>query len=256
MTPSPEQMAKIRSYAVDLILKNVPYCRSCSHPEKNEHYKRYHEIVEAMGYKWAAGAKGTTCGFLCHWMLFTLGVTNKDIVNWTDPDPHSTSQTKFTSGKDNISKLYHGGNPPFNKILLKPKNPFSQAPMQNGPSPGDIIHIINLNGNETVINSDHVFVFLSNNPLEARFAQRTDIQKSKSVPGAAGSPLIWMTAESGQGPIGMATDALLKTRAIYANTMNTSKIQLEDPDNRYISGWLDLSQLDYDANTVKAITGS
>ncbi|ODU00782.1 MAG: hypothetical protein ABS79_02785 [Planctomycetes bacterium SCN 63-9] len=250
MTPTPDQMKKIREFAVSQLLGIVPFCRDCSHPEQPTHLANYQAVVEATGYKWTPGAKGTTCGFLCHWLLDQIGAINADIVNWDNPK----RGTKYTGGGNNISKLYHGGMAPFNKILLIPRNPFSQAPVQNGPQPGDIVHIAKLDGNnQYVVNSDHVFVFLSNDPKAAQFQNLPYMKPSATPAGANSSPLIWVTAESGQGPTGRATDALFKSRAIHVNPLSTSKISLEDPDNRYITGWLDLSKLDYDATRVGEI---
>src|SRR5260221_14136698 len=51
---------------------------------------------------------GTTCGFLCHWLLWRLGVTDAARVNWTDAE----RGLKMTPG-ENISRIYRGGAAPF-----------------------------------------------------------------------------------------------------------------------------------------------
>jgi hypothetical protein len=260
MQPSPAQMDKIRSYAADLVLGNVPFCRDCSDSNKADHRKHYEDIVEKTGWKWSKGAQGTTCGFLCHWLLWQIGVTNKDVVNWTD----TTRGTKFDGGSGSISKLWAGGQKAnaFVQIIAPAINVLEQTNGQTGPRAGDVILIQQFDSTGYVSNSDHVFVFLGKDVTEARIAARkADIVSSQTPAGAKGNPLIWVTAEAGQGPVGFATDAILKTRAVRLTGKARSKTPIEDTQwkqragvERVIVGWLSLDKLDYDAKAVTTIT--
>jgi len=249
MKPSSEQLVKIRMYATQQVLDHLPFCRDCSHDDKSTHRQRYDEIVSATGYKWNPGATGTTCGYLCHWMLWTIGATNKTVVNWTD----TARGTKYTYGSDNISKLYNGGKSPF-VLMMPPKiNSLEANPMIGGPQPGDIILIQKFDSdNKYVVNSDHVFVYLSNRP--DLFDYRTDMARSATPPGATGSPLIWVTGESGQGPKGQSTDGLLKSRRIDLTGKSNTKTSLEDSEYRTITGYVSLAELDYDPAVVEQIS--
>jgi hypothetical protein len=249
MKPTAADMDKIRKYAVDLVLSRLPFCRSCSHAGATTHLKYYQEIVEATGWKWQPGATGTTCGFLCHWMLWQLGVTNKNILNWND----TGRGTKYIQGQ-HIAKIWNVGKAPFVNVVPPATNVLETSRQTSGPKPGDIIHIYKLDANHHyVTNSDHVFVFLSDCPYDAKFKDRKDMVKSSTPAGAAGSPLIWITGESGQGPKGAATDGLLKSRAVNLTGSAKSATSIEDANNRVISGWLDLAQLDYDPQVVAQI---
>jgi hypothetical protein len=245
-------MEKIRQYALSEVLRVVPFCRDCAHSDQKTHRAAYEEVVEATGFKWQPGAQGTTCGFLCHWLLWRIGVQDPGIVNWTD----TKRGTTFTSGKDNMSKIRYGRKGTFYDLLSAPVNPIELWPAGGGPDTGDIIHIIKEGGDKGVVeNTDHMFVFLSNNPLDKAFEKR-DMAKSKTPAGAVGSPLIWVTGESGQGPIGKATDALLKSRQVYVSGKLRSHTKLEDGENRSVSGWLCLEKLDYDEGAVNKIVGA
>src|SRR4051794_3802972 len=126
-------MACIRKNAVDLVLSRLPFCRDCSDPDCGTHLKNYDEIVTAGGYRFDPkhpDKAGTTCGFLCHWVLWMCGVKNKNIVNWVD----GTLDLTYEDGK-NIIKLYNNvGKDPFVKILPPATNKLEAG---FGPEPGD-----------------------------------------------------------------------------------------------------------------------
>src|SRR5262249_53864968 len=106
-----------------------------------------------------------------------------------------------------------------------------------------------------VVNSDHVFVFLSNNPNDPQFAKRADLVRSNPTVGGTSPLLIWVNGESGQGPMGQATDANLKMRQVKLIGREHSRTPIEDGNDRVISGWLSLAQLDYDPRVVAQMNG-
>lgn len=104
------------------------------------------------------GGSGTTCGFLCHWLMWRLGIRDPSIVNRAEP----SDGLKYHIGM-NIAMIFRGGKSPWHK-------------MQAGdvPEPGDVCLVSN--GPPT---TEHVFVFMS---------QETD---------DAGN-VFWNTADGGQ----------------------------------------------------------
>ena len=228
MTPSASDIATLRDYAMRLIDDNVPFQRGDA---------KYKEIVETTGWRKTPDNPGTTCGFLCHWLMWKLGVGDPDILNWTD----TSRGTKWKVG-ENISKIWNRGDRPFVQITMPYAKPSKQNPLTNmlelgasmgigGPQPGDSIFIREPGGSPE---SEHVFVFL---------------RSRKTATG-----LEWDTAEAGQEH---GTDAKLKVRTVQlsGNIRGYTKISGNDPI-RNIIGWLDLSRVDYDAaglqNALKA----
>jgi len=228
MTPSAGEIAVLRDYAMRLIDENVPFQRGDA---------KYKEIVESTGWRKTPTNPGTTCGFLCHWLMWKLGVGDPAILNWTD----TSRGTQWKIGQ-NISKIWNTGKPPFVQITQPYAPPAKQNPVVNmlelggsmgigGPQPGDSIFIREPGGSP---GSEHVFVFLR--------ARRT------------ATSLEWDTAEAGQDH---GTDAKLKTRTVQlsGNIRGYTKISGNDPI-RHVIGWLDLSQVDYDfdglQNALKA----
>jgi hypothetical protein len=107
-----------------------------------------------------------------------------------------------------------------------------------------------------VVNSDHVFVFLSNNPNDPQFAKRTDLVKSNPTVNGTTPLLSWVNGESGQGAQGFATDANLKMRQVKLTGRERSSTPIEDSKDRVISGWLSLAQFDYDPRVLAQMNGS
>lgn len=95
---------------------------------------KFHEICE----DWLM--KGTTCGFLPHWLMWRLGYRNPNVVNRHEP----ADGLRYLDGK-NISMIWNAGRSPF--------VPFKEGTL---PEPGDIGFISN--GRPI---TEHVFVFLS-----------------------------------------------------------------------------------------------
>ena len=228
MTPTAGEMAALRDYAMRLIKDKVPFHRDDA---------TYKEIVETTGWRKTPTNPGTTCGFLCHWLMWKLGVGDPKILNW--PDPSRNAEWKVGQ---NISKIWNGGKPPFVQITQPYAPPAKQNPVVNmlelggsmsigGPQPGDSVFIREPGGPG---GSEHVFVFLR--------ARKT----------ATG--LEWDTAEAGQEH---GTDAKLKVRTVMlsGNIRGHTKISGNDPI-RNVIGWLDLSKVEYDPtglqNALKA----
>lgn len=101
---------------------------------------------------------GTTCGFLCHWLMWRLGCRDPKIVNRSD----SESGLKYHIGM-NIAMIFRGGGKPW-------------VPMKLGmtPSTGDVCLVSN-----GPPSTEHVFVFIS---------QEVD----------ASGNVFWNTADGGQ----------------------------------------------------------
>lgn len=118
-------LSPLRRLAVDLVSSVVP---------SDQGEPAFDDVTA----DWTGG--GTTCGFLCHWLLYRIGCTDATLVNHNAPD----RGLSYVDGR-NIAKLYHGGAPPFVK--------WTPGAV---PQPGDIVFIRG-DGNPT----EHVFVFLS-----------------------------------------------------------------------------------------------
>jgi len=224
MIPDAGQMSILRDYALRLLADNVPFQRGDA---------KYKEIVETTGWRKTPDNPGTTCGFLCHWLMWKLGVGDPAILNWTD----ASRKTKFVVGA-NIDKIWNKGRRPFVQVAEPYAKPFKQNPAVNmlelggsmgigGPQPGDSVFIREPGGSA---GSEHVFVF--------RRSRKT----------AAG--VEWDTAEAGQDH---GTDGKLKTRTVKftGNFRGYTQITGNTPI-RTIIGWLDLSQVDYDPAGLQA----
>jgi hypothetical protein len=200
-----DQLKAMRECAWWLLETNLPYKTG------DETYK---VICRDYG-----GHPGTTCGFLCHWLMWRLGVTNKNLstiptVGGNKRPPRTTVNRRedgfrYQDG-DNISCLVH--NPNF-ITTAGPKDNAIQRGLR--PQIGDIVYIYQT---DPVANgSDHVFCF---NGLEENGR--------------------WRTGESGQeyGEWGkMRTDRQLLLGKIPKLSGNTP--------SRTLMGWLPLEKLDF-----------
>ncbi len=224
MIPDADQMTILRRYAMQLIDQYVPFERGDA---------KYKEVVETTGWRKAPDNPGTTCGFLCHWLMWKLGVGDPAILNWTDP----SRSTKFLIGA-NIDKIWNKGQRPFVQIAEPYAKPFRQNPVVNmlelgasmgigGPQPGDSVFIREPGGSA---GSEHVFVF----------------RRARKTPAG----VEWDTAEAGQDH---GTDAKLKTRTVMlsGNFRGYTQISGNSPI-RTIIGWLDLSRVEYDPAGLEA----
>jgi hypothetical protein len=224
MTPSAGEIDILRGYAMRLIDEKVPFHRGDA---------TYKEVVETTGWIKTPDNPGTTCGFLCHWLMWKLGVGDKAVLNW----PDDSRGVKWKIG-ENISKIWNKGARPFVQITMPYAPTTKQNPLVNmlelgasmgigGPQPGDSIFIREPGGSP---GSEHVFVFL----------------RSRKTPNG----VEWDTAEAGQEH---GTDAKLKVRTLQlsGNIRGYTKITGNDPI-RHVIGWLDLSLVDYDAAGLQA----
>lgn len=131
------------------------------------------------------GGSGTTCGFLCHWLMWRLGCRDPKIVNRSDP----SSGLKYRIGM-NIAMIYRGGGSPW--VTMKPGMT---------PQPGDVCLVSN-----GPSSTEHVFVFVS---------QEIDIDGS----------IHWNTADAGQrDPSGPFVAAKWCRRKLVGNVLGDRKV--------------------------------
>lgn len=107
---SSEDEATVRSFAKELVLKYVP--STTGDPRFSEIAKDY-------------GGVGTTCGYLCHWLMWRLGVRDPKMVNRSEPE----DGLHYAVGM-NISRIFN--NPHFVR--------YEQG---KSPGDGDIVFISN-----------------------------------------------------------------------------------------------------------------
>src|SRR5215831_2892941 len=83
---------------------------------------------------------GTTCGFLCHWLLWRLGVSEQNLVNPGDFGGHAKtivnrSEAGYTyTNLENIKRIR------FNKFFVKAIGT-DALQRTNPPDTGDIVYI-------------------------------------------------------------------------------------------------------------------
>ena len=172
---------------------------------------------------------GTTCGFLCHFLMWRLGVKDPTRVNWNDPSRNLT----MVPG-DNIRRIYLGGAAPFVRCASTGKGAKMPNPLVAGQRPrlGDIVFIFEPGGLQS---AEHVFVF------------RKEEQR--------GTELIWYTSEAGQPGAKGSTDARPRERRpvmssridqpTFLNEIGEPDFRLRRNSNRAIIGWLDIGSLEY-----------
>jgi hypothetical protein len=185
-----EQVEQMRRSAFFLLDTILPYT------DKDEAYRAVCKDY---------GGAGTTCGFLCHWLLWRLGVTDTKRINRTAPG------FTYMPGA-NISRLVQGRKPPF-------VDAYETGVLQTGrrPNTGDICFIFEAPSGPQ--SSEHVFCALR-------------------PPAQSGA---WSTAESGQdfGKWGKKRD----DRMLELGT-KSGKLTGNSP-KRTLMGWLPLDELDY-----------
>jgi hypothetical protein len=151
------------------------------------------------------GGAGTTCGFLCHWLMWRLGVADKTRVNRDAPG------YTYRPG-DNLSRIVQAYKPPFVKT-------FGTKILQTGkrPKKGDICYIYQ--APDGAQNTEHVFCMLRDAPQSG----------------------VWDTAEAGQdyGRWGRKReDRMLFLESTGAKITGNTPI-------RTLMGWLPLDELEY-----------
>lgn len=154
---------------------------------------------------------GTTCGFLCHWLLWRLGCTNHEIINRSAP-----GFPTYRPGA-NISRLYQGGKPPFIRTV-------NATAIRDGlrPQLGDIVFIKTDPNNRTGA-GEHVCVFLEETTENGR--------------------IVWKSADAGQKNSAGQECARFVTRE-FIPFGSGGKLR-RDGFDRVIMGWLSLANLNF-----------
>jgi hypothetical protein len=157
------------------------------------------------------GGIGTTCGFLCHWLMWRLGCTNTNIVNRNEPG------FKYIVGQ-NIARVWNAGKKPFINVT-------GTSLMQQGlrPAYGDIVYIKQSNG---PLDTEHVFVFLEEFIKDGK--------------------IFWRTAEAGQKNSQNKQCARIKERELKLGKTKGAKLSGNSPE-REIIGWISLAELTYNS---------
>ncbi|MDO8364289.1 MAG: hypothetical protein Q7V88_15465 [Actinomycetota bacterium] len=158
---------------------------------------------------------GTTCGFLCHWLLWRLGVRERGFVNREE----AADGLNYVDGQ-NMTRLFHRGVAPFVTVLGTRK-------MADGlrPQAGDCVYVKTDVSPENAKSGagEHVFVFLS--------ATTDDSGRE-----------IWHSADAGQRNAANEQCARFVDRAL---TVHGTTAQLSFAGElRHVIGWVDLDLLD------------
>jgi hypothetical protein len=196
MTLSDLDMAPIREHAALLIDAYVP---------SDTGDARFDHIAKDYG------GLGTTCGYLCHWLMWRLGSDSTDIINRGEPG------FTYVPGA-NISRIWNLGQPPFISV-------FGTDLLQQGLQPqyGDIVFIKQgLDGPQV---TEHVFVFL-------------DLVETFD------GTLMWRTAEAGQPNEYNQECARIKWRELRLGAEVGAQLGGGNPA-RDIIGWISLAELSY-----------
>jgi hypothetical protein len=158
---------------------------------------------------------GTSCTFLPHWMLLNLGVSVNN---------KSKGVNKLPRGLINRTDMTRGTNMvPGDGVSVIVNSPdFVKTKAGLYPQSGDIVVI---QSDPYKQSDEHVFVFL------------------KKL-----SDTSWDTGESGQAasnaPNG-TIEAKRKSRVMRISPAKMIAVASDGKPDRYVQGWLDLSQLDY-----------
>lgn len=163
---------------------------------------RFDEIVQDYG------GKGTTSGFLCHWLLWRLGCTDRNIVNRNAPDNYV-----YRSG-ENIRRIWNGGQPPFVRVLGTGRVAEGERPEQ-----GDLVFIGTPNAPMT---NAHVFVFLEEFQRDGR--------------------TFWRGADAGQRNTANKECARYSERELTIRGRD-AVVRRHNRPQRTVFGWLSLANL-------------
>lgn len=162
------------------------------------------------------GGHGTTCGFLPHWLMWRLGVTNADRVNRAEPG------FRYRTGKNIGCIRYSEGDWRWKDTSATPLyvDAYRTPAMSQGgrPGPGDVVHIMEMPGENYL--SEHVFCVLRD-----------------PVQGEA-----WWTAESGQDH---GTWGRVRHDRELEFAGSTNPLLTGNSPKRSVLGWLALDRLDY-----------
>jgi hypothetical protein len=169
--------------------------------------------------------KGTTCGFLTHWLLWKAGCGDTKLVNRTEPD----SSFKFVVAA-NISRI--SGSSAF--VHYNPANPVHVEGFRSGfrrPQIGDFIIIqgkpLNFDGKEA--DSSHIFVILDNGDFN-------------------GDQLTYTVCQTGQTTAtGVQSGHRTSRKFQFSNNkwLASGEVFKQGPIDRHIIGWLNLSACNF-----------
>lgn len=167
VTLAPEEAS---TYAMELLKLYVPF-------EPGD--AKFKEVCKDFG------NSGTTCGFLCHWLMWRLGVRDPSVVNRSEP----SDGLKYIPGM-NIAMIFRGGKAPWRKMKAG-----------DTPEPGDVCLVSN--GPPA---TEHVFVFVS---------QEVD----------ANGAVFWNTADGGQlAPNGKYVAGKFCRRQLKGTTLGSKTV--------------------------------
>jgi hypothetical protein len=161
-----EQVGLVRRNARDLlesVLKNPP-------KQWNDSFK---DVCKDYG-------GGTTCGFLCHWLLWRLGVSEQNLVNPGDFGGHAKTivnrnEAGYTySDRENIKRIR------YNKLFVTAIGT-NALQMRNPPDTGDIIYIHEEPKPDGIDNTEHVFVFVEKNGTNMLTAEAGQIDGKQGI---------------------------------------------------------------------------
>ncbi len=173
--------------------------------------------------------KGTTCGFLPHWLLWKTGCTDGKLVNRYEPD----AAFRFTNGQ-NLTKLsaYQPAWVPFFA-----GNPGHIGAFRDGtrrPSCGDIV-IIQGKPHADGSDSGHVFVALDGGAI-------------------SGNECTYYKAETGQKTNSMEQAGRRNYgRFLFDGKKWVSLDNFAEPLERYITGWLNVANCPFGSFPDKGV---
>jgi len=155
--------------------------------------------------------KGTTCGYLCHWLLWRLGCADRNIVNRKAPNGYT-----YRVGQ-NISRIWNNGRLPFVRVLNTGRIAAGERPEK-----GDIVFIAMPGGAAT---SEHVFVFLE------------EFQRNGRI--------YWRGADAGQRNAAKQECARYSQRELLIQGKN-AVVRSSNGTERTVFGWLPLRNLTFE----------
>ena len=199
-----EQVELLRAKARRLLKSMLPF----NDVEGDPSLDKYNEVCKDYG------GDGTTCGLLCHWLLWRLGASAQNRV----APSAFRSNAKPIINRSETGFCYYPGED-LSRLVCNPYfvKTFGTDALQNGlrPGAGDIVYIAQEPGRPQ--NADHVFVFVEDEGSH------------------------WLTAESGQecGKWGRFRRDRRLLACEQGNLSGNTPI-------RSIMGWLPIDKLDYD----------
>jgi hypothetical protein len=211
-------LTSLRTTSVDMVKMFINFRCDFGLVNHNEMINRVKDISgNIISVDYTGG--GTTCGFLCHWFLWRIGLEDYSILNRSilkEEFPVDSYKNKVLN-KSHFKDIYIDG-VNISKLTTECsayKNvQLNNAFLKNAkPQLGDIIHIKKPNTND-----DHVFIMVK------------ELSDSDGV-------LHWATAEAGQKDSNIP-DVLLKTRRIQKNN---GLVVLGN--GKKVVGWLSLDKL-------------